>query len=51
MSVINAAQASQESQKSQSGASGSGKSGNASAQFVGEEFNNFLKLLTAQLRN
>lgn len=55
MSVINAAQASQESQKGQSSAkssaSGSGKSGNASTQFVGEEFNNFLKLLTAQLRN
>lgn len=62
MSVINAAQATQIAQSAQSGQSAaSGQTGtaadteksksSASQQFVGEEFNNFLKLLTAQLRH
>ena len=59
MSVINAAQATQIAQSAQSSQSSQSagqatdtqKNESGSTQFVGEEFNNFLKLLTAQLRH
>ena len=49
MSAINAAQTTQTAQSAASQTSESKRSG--SEAFVGEEFNNFLKLLTAQLRH
>ncbi|WP_018148343.1 flagellar hook assembly protein FlgD [Henriciella marina] len=53
MSVINAAQATQIVQSAQTGSAAGAQSTTTSAtpQFVGEEFNDFLKLLTAQLRH
>lgn len=57
MSTINAAQASQAAQSTQSAQSAAKQeqtqepSVSAANTFVGEEFNNFLKLLTAQLRH
>lgn len=50
MSVINAAQTTQVAQNAASQQSGANGTSGSEA-FVGEEFNNFLKLLTAQLRH